>query len=281
MRIFLFTLIRTFVCQEPTLFLCYSTCGTLQTDLCFLCSEQFSDGLLYPFQKIIPDPSATLQDNLPEVSTQPKLTMNPTVVDKLQTWLQEKVMTKRGKRQKKLNFRIFVILILSSHVWLLTTKTLGNTDSEKFGMIGVFEDERGLVNETQLKDDTIDVEGGISYEFEDNITDSDIYDDISRNVEHFDGLANITDCSCCMCSSFQVSENIWYKIEVVLDLRYLVFCVLGASVAVFIYVAVKKLSHARKQLRLWRLTGRTDLRYVNRRNANVKVQCVNEKGWMN
>ena len=85
MRIFLFTLIRTFVCQEPTLFLCYSTCGTLQTDLCFLCSEQFSDGLLYPFQKIIPVPSTTLRDNLPEIPSQSQLTMNPTVVDKLQT----------------------------------------------------------------------------------------------------------------------------------------------------------------------------------------------------
>ena len=190
-------------------------------------------------------------------------------------------MTKRGKRQKELNFRIFVILMLSSHVCLLTTKTLGNTDSETFGMIGVFEDERDLVNETQLKADPIDVEGGIFYEFDDNITDSDIYDDISRNIENFDGLTNITDCSCCICSSFQVSENNWYKIEVVLDIRYLVFCMLGVSVAVFICVAVKKLSHARKQLRLWRLTGRTDLRYVNRKNANLKVQYVNEKGYMN
>ena len=188
---------------------------------------------------------------------------------------------KKGQKDKNiLNFGFFVILMLSSHVCLLTMKTLGNTDSETFGMIGVFDDEKDLVNVTQLKADPIYVEGGISYEFDDNITDSDVYDDISRNIENFDGLTNITACSCCICSSFQVSENIWYKVEVVLDLRYLVFCILGASVTVFIFVAVKKLSHARKQLRLWRLTGRTDLRYVNRRNANVKVQCVNERGWI-
>ena len=84
MRILLLLLIRTTFCQDPTLFLCYSTCGTLQTDLCFLCSEQFSDGLLYPFQKVIPETGA-VQNNLPDVSVQPQLTVNPTVVDKLQT----------------------------------------------------------------------------------------------------------------------------------------------------------------------------------------------------
>ena len=198
-------------------------------------------------------------------------------------------MTKNSEKTKKKEeetaFGIFVIVMLLSHVCLFTTNIMedAHSESETVDMIGVFEDEEkeDLVSETRLEADPILLKGGISYEFEDNVTDSDIYDDISENIENFDGLTNITHCSCCICSSFQIADKVWYKIEVVLDIRYLVFCILGVSVAVFICVAVKKLSHARKQLRLWRLTGRTDLRYVNRKNANLKVQYVNEKGYMN